>query len=100
MESCLGRILISMTKPSSSDRVQTLVTATLAVRDWPRAMELYKRAFNAVETYRVPGGGVGRLSVEGAEFWVAEESPDWEVGRPWSSSSKAFLGRDRRTMPL
>jgi PhnB protein len=39
-------------------------------------MEFYKQAFNAVETYCVPGGGVARLSVDGAEFWVAEESPE------------------------
>jgi PhnB protein len=45
------------------------------VRDWPRAIEFYKRAFLAVETYCVPGGGVARLSIDGAEFWVAEESP-------------------------
>jgi len=50
------------------------ITATLSVRDWPAAVEFYKAAFDAVETYHVPGGGVGRLSVSGAEFWVAEES--------------------------
>lgn len=38
-------------------------------------MDFYKAAFRAKETYSVPGGGVGRLSVSGAEFWVAEESP-------------------------
>lgn len=52
------------------------VTATLSVRDWPRAMEFYKAAFRATEVFRVPGGGVGTLSVSGAEFWVAEESPE------------------------
>ena len=39
-------------------------------------MAFYEVAFGAVEQYRVPGGGVGRLSVSGAEFWVAEESPE------------------------
>lgn len=38
-------------------------------------MDFYKRAFGAIETYSVPGGGVARISVDGAEFWVAEESP-------------------------
>lgn len=51
------------------------VTATLSVRDWARAMEFYKAAFGARELHRVPGGGVAQLSVSGAEFWVAEESP-------------------------
>jgi PhnB protein len=50
------------------------VTATLSVLDWPAAMKFYKSAFGAVETYRVPGGGVGQLSIAGADFWVAEES--------------------------
>ena len=54
---------------------QTAITATLSVRNWARAMDFYKAAFDAVELYRVPGGGVGQLSVAGAEFWVAEESP-------------------------
>ncbi|HEX4415891.1 MAG TPA: VOC family protein [Lacipirellulaceae bacterium] len=53
-----------------------VVTATLSVRDWERAMEFYKAAFGATETYRVPGGGVGELDVRGARFWVAEESPE------------------------
>ena len=39
-------------------------------------MDFYKAAFGATELYRVPGGGVGQLSVAGAEFWVAEESPE------------------------
>jgi PhnB protein len=59
----------------SPDRFSTHVTATLSVRDWPRAVDFYKAAFNAVELYRVPGGGVGQLAVDGADFWVAEESP-------------------------
>lgn len=54
---------------------RTQVTATLSVRDWARAMDFYGRAFDARELYRVPGGGVGQLAIEGAEFWVAEESP-------------------------
>ena len=55
---------------------RTVVTATLSVRDWSAAMGFYKAAFGAVELYRVEGGGVGRLAVNGAEFWVAEESPE------------------------
>ncbi len=63
-------------KPAGrSNNFRTVVTATLSVRDWPRAMDFYKAAFGARELYRVPGGGVGQLSVSGAEFWVAEESP-------------------------
>jgi PhnB protein len=39
-------------------------------------MDFYKEALGATELYRVPGGGVGQLSVSGAEFWVSEESPE------------------------
>lgn len=59
-----------------STPLQPVVTATLAVRQWQQAMDFYKAAFDAVEVYRVKGGGVGRVSVSGAEFWVAEESPE------------------------
>src|SRR5258706_1901520 len=51
------------------------VTATLSVRNWSRAIDFYKAAFDARELYRVEGGGVAQLSVSGAKFWVAEESP-------------------------
>jgi len=73
-----------MSSASHDHGFRTRVTATLSVRDWPRAMEFYKRAFIAVETYRVPGGGVASLSVDGAEFWVAEESPPHQNFSPES----------------
>jgi PhnB protein len=60
----------------SSEAFRTAITATLSVRNWSRAMDFYKAAFGARELYRVPGGGVARLAVSGAEFWVAEESPE------------------------
>jgi len=59
----------------SSKGFQTAVTATLSVRNWARAIDFCKAAFGASELYRVDGGGVAQLSVSGAEFWVAEESP-------------------------
>ena len=61
---------------SRSKSCRTCVTATLSVRDWARAVEFYKAAFGATELYRVEGGGVAQLSADGAEFWVAEESPE------------------------
>jgi PhnB protein len=39
-------------------------------------MDYYERAFAAKELYRVPGGGVGQLDIDGSRFWVAEESPE------------------------
>lgn len=60
----------------SSSNSKIAITATLAVRDWAAAVDFYKAAFGAAELHRVPGGGVAQLSVAGAEFWVAEESPE------------------------
>jgi PhnB protein len=55
---------------------KTSVTATLSVRNWARAVAFYKQALHANELFRVDGGGVAQLSISGAEFWVAEESPE------------------------
>ena len=57
---------------------QTSIAPMLSVRRGAEAIEFYKTAFGAVETYRVQspdGAVVSRLSVDGAEFWVADESP-------------------------
>jgi len=56
--------------------LRTKITATLSVRDWARAIAFYQAAFGADVLYTVEGGGVAQLSVAGAEFWVAEESPE------------------------
>ena len=51
----------------------------LSVRRGAAAVEFYKKAFGATELHRVedPGGDVVcQLSVEGAVFWVSDESPD------------------------
>ena len=56
----------------------TIVT-WLSVRRSAEAVEFYKSAFGAVEVYRLDGPEnsiVARLSVNGAEFWVADESPE------------------------
>jgi len=63
--------------------VQNPVTVSLApwlsVRNGARAVEFYKAAFGARETFRIEapdGAVVSRLSVDGAEFWVSDESPE------------------------
>jgi PhnB protein len=59
-------------------RIVTTVAPMLSVRDGARAIEFYKAGFGATEVYRVddPSGAVvARLSIDGAEFWVADESP-------------------------
>ena len=55
----------------------------LSVRKSAKAVEFYKSAFGAKEVYRLEdpdGGVVARLSIDGAEFWVSDESP--EHGNP------------------
>ncbi len=51
----------------------------LSVRKGASAIEFYKRAFGAEELFRVEDGSgavVARLSVDGADFWLADESPE------------------------
>jgi PhnB protein len=50
----------------------------LSVRKSAQAVEFYKAAFGAKEVFRLEsgdGGVVARLSIDGAEFWVGDESP-------------------------
>jgi PhnB protein len=74
--------IIGEEQMSAEANARTSVTCSIApmlsVRNGARAVEFYKAAFGAIEVYRVedPGGAVvSRLSVDGAEFWVADESP-------------------------
>ena len=57
--------------------IPTSISPWLSVRDSRKAVDFYKSALNAVEVFRLedPGGIVARLSVDGAEFWVSDESP-------------------------
>ena len=67
------------TNPSTKASFACSIAPMLSVRNGARAVEFYKSAFGATEVFRVedPGGSVvSRLSVEGAEFWVADESPE------------------------
>jgi PhnB protein len=59
--------------------VSISIAPWLSVRNGKRAVEFYKSAFGATETYHIenPAGEVvSRLSVDGAEFWVSDESPE------------------------
>jgi PhnB protein len=71
-----------LTDSSQAKVFRTRITATLSVIDWDRAFDFYKKAFGAVELYRVEGGGVGQLAVNSADFWVAEASPEHQNFSP------------------
>ena len=64
---------------NQQSRIPTTIAPWLSVRDSQKAVEFYKSAFGAMETYRMDaedGSVVARLSIEGAEFWLGEESRD------------------------
>lgn len=67
--------------------VQYSLAPMLSVRNGARAVEFYKSAFGAVEVFRIEapdGAVVARLSVEGAEFWLGDESPEHKNFSPES----------------
>lgn len=51
----------------------------LSVRNSSLAVDFHKSPFGAIEVHRFDGGekgAVARLSVDGAEFWLSEESQE------------------------
>src|SRR5438552_876984 len=57
----------------------TSIAPWLSVRNSARAVDFYKSAFGALEVFRLEGPDgsvVSRLSVDGAEFWLSDESPE------------------------
>jgi PhnB protein len=63
---------------NSGRDVKTSIAPMLSVRNGPKAVEFYLAAFGAEIIFRLDNEGtvVARLAVEGAEFWVADESPE------------------------
>lgn len=58
-------------------RPATTIRPWLEVRGGARAVEFYEAAFGAVQIYRFGDDDVvARLSIDGAEFWVSDESPE------------------------
>jgi PhnB protein len=65
--------------PASGASLPSSIAPWLSVRNSARAAEFYKSAFAATEVYRLEdsgGGVVAKLSVDGAEFWLSDESPE------------------------
>ena len=66
---------------------KTSIAPMLSVRHGAKAVEFYKAAFGASEAFRTDGEDgsvVARLSVDGAAFWVADESPEHQNFSPES----------------
>jgi PhnB protein len=65
--------------------VRCTIAPWLSVRRSAKAVEFYKEAFGATEAFRLDGPDgsvVARLSVDGAEFWVGDESPEHQNFSP------------------
>jgi PhnB protein len=65
--------------------IQTTIAPWLSVRKSAKAVEFYKAAFGATEPFRIEdpdGNVVARLSIDGAEFWVSDESPEHQNFSP------------------
>ncbi len=65
--------------PQVARKQQTAIAPMLSVRRGVSAIEFYKAAFGAVELFRVESPErtvVAQLAVNGAEFWLADESPE------------------------
>lgn len=61
------------------DAFPITIAPWLSVRNSAAAVEFYKQAFGAEEVYRLEddaGSVVAQLSVDGATFWLADESPE------------------------
>ena len=75
------------TRSQAAPIEKTSLAPMLSVRNGAKAVEFYKAAFGASEAFRMDGEGgsvVARLSVDGAEFWVADESPEHQNFSPES----------------
>ncbi len=65
--------------PQEASHWKTAIAPLLNVRNGAKAIEFYRAAFGAEILFRVDGDTgavVAQLSVAGAEFWLADESPE------------------------
>jgi PhnB protein len=68
--------------PGKINNIKTILTTIvpwLSVKNSAAALAFYKAAFGATESFLLedPDGAiVARLSVDGAEFWLSDESPE------------------------
>jgi PhnB protein len=91
--------------PSTTQPVPhpTTLAPLLNVRDGANAIDFYHSAFGATVLMRTPpesGSVVARLSIDGAEFWLADESPEHQNFSPESLQSSDSRGRSTARMIL
>jgi len=84
-------------RQKTDETIATSIAPWLSVQDCVTAIDFYRSAFGAVETYRLEstdGGLVVKLSVNGAEFWLSGATTQ-QV-----DSKKELLGGDSVRMIL
>jgi PhnB protein len=67
--------------------MKTAITVNLTVRGGARAIDFYQRAFGATEVMRLAspdGHVVAELAIDGARFFLADESPEHDNLSPES----------------
>jgi PhnB protein len=73
-----------------TDRIgtpKTSIAPMLSVRNGAKAVDFYKAAFGATELFRFDGEDgsvIAQLCVDGADFWLADESPQHQNFSPES----------------
>jgi PhnB protein len=70
-----------------ADTAKTSISPMLSVRRGAKAIEYYKEAFGAEELFCIGDedkGVVAQMSVGGAEFWLADEAPEYSNFSPES----------------
>ncbi len=63
----------------------TQIAPMLAVSNGPDAVDFYKKAFGATVLWLLEGGHVAGLAIEGAQFFLADESPPHGTRSPKSA---------------
>src|SRR5690348_5626322 len=80
-----------MDKESGTSFVSS-IAPWLSVLNTARGVEFYKSAFGAIEVFRhedPSGSAVSRLSIEGAEFWLNDDSSRQDNLNPGALSSES-----------
>jgi uncharacterized glyoxalase superfamily protein PhnB len=67
---------VSRTDIQELSKMTTQISPMLAVRDGRAAIAFYQQAFGATLLWELEGAVAG-LSIDGAEFFLAEESPEY-----------------------
>lgn len=69
--------------------IRTTLAPWITVQNGALAVEFYKTAFDAVETYRLetPDGLIVRLAVNGPEFWISGGSENSSNAQPLDNPS-------------